>query len=141
MTRIVGLDPGERRVGVAVSDAAGITAQPWGVIDLQRHDLATALHRVIAETGAGLVVVGLPVGLSGREGPAAVRARELGATVADICGLPIEFWDERFTTTVAERTLTEAGVRRKRRRDVRDKVAAVVMLQSYLDRPDRNDLP
>ncbi len=139
--RIVGLDPGERRVGVAVSDAAGITAQPWGVIDLRHQDLAAELGRVIGETGAGLVVVGLPVGLAGREGPAAARARELGAAVADISGLPIEFWDERFTTTVAERALTEAGVRRKQRRDVRDKVAAVVMLQSYLDRPDRNDLP
>ncbi len=141
MTRIVGLDPGERRVGVAVSDAAGITAQPWGVIDLRRDDLAAVLRRVLDETGAELVVVGLPVSLAGHEGVAAARARELGATVADISGLPIEFWDERFTTTVAERALTEAGMRRQRRREVRDKVAAVVMLQSYLDRPDRNDHP
>lgn len=141
MSRIVGLDPGERRVGVAVSDAAGITAQPWGVIDLRHDDLGATLRRVVDDTGATLVVVGLPVSLAGHEGPAAARARQLGAAVADSCGLPIEFWDERFTTTVAERALTEAGVRRKRRRDVRDKVAAVVMLQSYLDRPDRNDLP
>ncbi len=135
MSRIIGLDPGERRVGVAVSDGVGITAQPYAVIDLRHDDLAAALRALVADTEASLVVVGLPVGLSGHEGPAAQRARDFGADVADITGLPVEFWDERFTTTVAERALTESGMRREERRRRRDKVAAAVMLQSYLDRP------
>ncbi len=141
MSRVIGLDPGERRVGVAVSDALLLTAQPWGVIDLRTEDLDTAVLALVAETGADRIVVGLPVTLAGTEGAAAQRARAFGARVADISGLPIEFWDERFTTTVAERALLEAGARRSRRRDVRDKLAAAVMLQSYLDRPEPPERP
>ncbi len=137
MSRVVGLDYGERRVGVAVSDPLRITAQPWGVIDRRDDDVAAVLRNLVAATGATLIVVGLPVGLAGHEGPSAAAARQFAAEVTDICGVPVEFSDERFTTTVAERALLEAGVKRSKRRAVRDKVAAAVMLQAYLDRTQR----
>ncbi len=135
--RIVGLDYGERRIGVAVSDALRLTAQPWGVIDRKRDDVVASLRRLVGETEATLIVVGLPIHLAGHEGPAAEAARRFAADVADITGLPVEFTDERFTTAVAERVLLESGMRREQRREARDKVAAAVMLQSYLDGLDR----
>lgn len=119
---------------MAVSDPLRITAQPWGVIDRRDDDVPDALRKLIAETGATLIVVGLPVALAGHEGASAAAARAFGAEVTDICGVPVEFADERFTTTVAERALLEGGVKRSKRREVRDKVAAAVMLQAYLDR-------
>lgn len=82
------------------------------------------------------IVVGLPTGLSGVEGPSAEAARTVGTAVAEATGLPVEYQDERFTTVTAEAALLEGGVRRAKRRDVRDKVAAAVILQTYLDRKD-----
>ncbi len=131
---MIGLDYGERRVGVAISDAIRLTAQPHDVIDLATHDLADAIRALLADYDVDLFVVGLPVGLSGAEGNSAEAARRFGAEVAAMSSLPVEFCDERFTTVIAERALLEAGTRRKERRGVRDKVAAAVMLQDYLDR-------
>ncbi len=82
------------------------------------------------------IVVGLPTGLSGAEGPSAKAARTVGDMVAEATGLPVEYQDERFTSVTAEAALLEGGVRRAKRRDVRDKVAAAVILQTYLDRKD-----
>lgn len=133
MARIVGLDYGERRIGVAASDPLGLTAQPVTVIDLRRGALADQLPPLLAELEAELVVVGLPVSLSGGEGPSAAAARRFAAEVGDICGLPVELFDERFSSVTADRVLVDAGVRRERRKAVRDKLAAAVMLQAYLD--------
>jgi putative Holliday junction resolvase len=83
-------------------------------------------------------VVGLPTGLSGDEGPSAEAARTFGELVAKATGLPVEYQDERFTTVTAEAALLEGGLSRDRRREVRDKVAAAVILQTYLDRKDLN---
>lgn len=129
--RILGLDYGSRRVGVAVSDPGQTLAHPVTVIARSR--LESELAPILAEYQPVGVVIGLPVGLGGGEGPAAEAARDFGTEVADICGCPIEFYDERFSTVIAERTLREGGVKGKRRRSVVDKVAAAVMLQSYLD--------
>ncbi len=104
------------------------------MIDLATSDLADELRRLLAEYEVDVIVVGLPVTLSGEEGVAAQRARRFGAEVAAIAALPVEFSDERFSSVVAERALLESGARRRHRRDVRDKVAAAVMLQDYLDR-------
>ena len=136
--RVLGLDPGERRIGVAVADATGTIASPHSVIDQRHADVPESLRRIIDEYEVELIVVGLPVQLSGQEGSSAKAARAFAATVSDATGLPVALQDERFTTVTAEEALLEGGVRRRQRREVRDKVAAAVMLQGYLD-SRRND--
>lgn len=137
--RILGLDPGERRIGVALSDPLGIIAQPHSVIDLRTQDLATELRKLIAAEDVIAIVVGLPVSLDGSEHAAAQRARAFAAQVADATGMTPVFADERFTTSVAEAALLEGGVRRRERREARDKVAAAVMLQGHLDAQRNNE--
>lgn len=133
--RILGLDLGERRIGVALSDVSRTIASPHEVIERRGDRPAehTAIAAAVADTQATLVVVGLPRSMSGRDGPAAksVRAEvaELGARLA----VPVELWDERLSTVTANRALIEGGVRRRARRDSVDKVAAAVILQSWLD--------
>ncbi len=131
--RVLGLDPGTKRVGVAVSDPLGITAQPRGVLDGGDPHLMEAIAALAVEVGAERIVVGLPVSLNGSEGPAAIAAREFAAAVGEATGLPVELADERFTSVTAERVLVQAGLSGRRRRAVRDRVAAAVMLQAYLD--------
>ena len=138
MTRILGLDPGERRIGVALSDPTGTIASPHSVIDRRTVDPAVAVRELCDEYGVDLIVVGLPTGLSGNEGPSAKAARAFGVLVSKAAGLPVQYQDERFTTVTAEGALLEGGVRRDKRREVRDKVAAAVILQTYLDRKDLN---
>lgn len=132
--RLLGLDPGERRIGVALSDPLGIIAQPHSVIDREVDDLEERLQSLCEEYDIESVVVGLPISLSGEEGPAARAAREFADVVAEIVDCPVVHADERFTTVTAEQSLLEAGMRRAKRKDVRDKVAAAIMLQSYIDR-------
>lgn len=132
-TRVLGIDPGERRVGVALSDPIGIIASPLMVIDLRTENLAEVLRSLCEAHDVGRVVVGLPIGLSGEEGPAATKARRLAAVVEEATGLPVDLHDERFTSVTAEGALLEGGVKRRDRRETRDKVAAAVMLQSFLD--------
>jgi len=129
----MGLDYGERRVGVAVSDGLGVTAQPHSVVDLAASDLATELGRIVGEYEIKGIVVGLPVSLDGSEGEVAKRAREFAAKVGEITGLAVEMYNEQFSSAVAERVLLESGARRSARRAVKDKMAAAVMLQGYLD--------
>ena len=136
MSRILGLDPGERRIGVALSDPTGTIASPHSVIDRRAIDPVVAIRTLCDEEGVERIIVGLPTGLSGFEGPSAKAARAFGSLIADGIGLPVEYQDERFTTVTAESALLEGGVRRDKRRDVRDKVAAAVILQAYLDRKD-----
>ncbi|MEN8114411.1 MAG: Holliday junction resolvase RuvX [Actinomycetota bacterium] len=136
MRRVLGLDPGERRIGVALSDPTGTIASPHSVIDRRTTSVADAVRSICEEFAVELIVVGLPTGLSGNEGPAAQAAREVAKTVGETTGLPVELQDERFTTVTAEAALLEGGVRRAKRKDVRDKVAAAVILQGYLDRKD-----
>ncbi len=137
--RFLGLDPGERRIGVALSDAIGIIAQPHVVLDRRAVDAVAEIKALCEEYEIETVVVGLPKSLSGEEGDAAVKARELGAAVEKATGRKVEFFDERFTTVQAESALLEGGVRRRKRRETVDKVAAAMMLQGYLDRGDVND--
>ncbi len=131
--RVLALDPGTRRVGVAVSDPLGITAQPHSVLDAEDPDLMGQIARLGADLGVERIVVGLPVSLNGTEGPAAATARAFAAAVAGATGLPVELADERFTSVSAERVLVEAGLSGRRRRAVRDRVAAAILLQAYLD--------
>jgi len=137
--RILGLDPGRRRIGVALSDPTGTIASPLTVIDATDPSRWDVLRELVAEYGVELIVVGLPVSLSGRDEAAAREARAFGAAVAEETGRRVELADERFTTSIAEDALIEGGVRRERRRQTVDKVAAAIMLQGYLD-ARRNDL-
>ena len=135
----MGLDPGERRIGVALSDAIGMIAQPHEVIDRRKVDAVAAIKALCAEYEVETVVIGLPRTLSGAEGPSAVMDRELGAAVGDATGCDIQFFDERFTTVQAESALLESGMRRRKRREKIDKVAAAMMLQGFLDSRPSDD--
>ncbi|MCP4306873.1 MAG: Holliday junction resolvase RuvX [bacterium] len=139
LTRVLGLDPGERRIGVALSDPIGIIAQPHVVLDRKQGDVIAAIRDLCEEYEVKTVVVGLPTSLSGEEGPAAVKARELGTAVSAATGCDISFFDERFTTVQAESALIEGGMRRRQRRETIDKVAAAMMLQGYLDTRSNDD--
>jgi putative Holliday junction resolvase len=133
--RIAALDVGEARIGVAVSDELGITAQGIGVVQRVggRRDLE-ALAALLAPYVPERLVVGLPLNMDGSEGRQVVRVRAFAEHAAAHLGLPLEFWDERLTTVAAERALLEADVSRRRRRDLVDKVAASLILQGYLAR-------
>lgn len=130
--RFLGLDIGERRIGVAVSDELGTIASPVGMIRRDR-DVAAEVRDLIAEYGAVRVVAGLPIGLSGREGPQAQAVRSFVDELAETLAVPVEFYDERLSTAVAERSLIAGGTRRAKRREKVDAVAAAVILQGYLD--------
>jgi putative pre-16S rRNA nuclease len=135
--RILGVDLGERRIGLAVSDPSGIIATPNGRIDRGKDPAADrqAIVAAAREHEAAIVVVGLPTQMSGKAGPAARAARAEAEAIAALApDLTVELADERLTTVIAERALVGAGVRRKDRRQRVDGVAAAVMLQSYLDR-------
>lgn len=137
-SRVLGLDPGEQRIGVALSDPAGIIAQPLAVL-ARREDAVAQIATIVTENEVTLIVVGLPISLDGTEGPAAERARALGAEVGKETGCEVAYFDERFTTVQAEQALLGGGVRRRARRQVRDKVAAAIMLQGFLDGRRRFD--
>jgi putative Holliday junction resolvase len=130
--RVLGLDYGTRRIGVALSDPLRLTAGPLTVLDAAG-DVASELRLLVAEHDVSLIVVGLPVGLDGTEGKAAAAARDFAGRVGATLGVPVELYDERFSSVTAERTLIEAGMRRERRKGTRDRVAAAVFLQAYLD--------
>ena len=132
MKRIMGIDIGEKRIGIAISDPLGFTAQ--GVETYVRKgegDAQYILDRA-RSLGAELLVAGLPLNMNGTEGPSAQKAREFVSEV-NALGLPSAFVDERLTTISAERMLIDADVSRKKRRQVIDKVAAVYILRTYLD--------
>jgi putative pre-16S rRNA nuclease len=138
LVRVLGVDLGSRRIGLALSDPSGTLASPLAV--LKRSGDRAADHRAIVaaarEAEADTIVVGLPRSLSGREGPAARDARAEVAELVQVAGdgVSVEMYDERLTTVTAQRTLVEAGVRRDARKRVVDKVAAAVMLQGWLER-------
>ena len=133
--RVVGLDLGSRRIGVAVSDDGGAVASPHTVITRSGDDDAdrAAVAAVVAEVGAGRVVVGLPLSLDGSEGPAARAAKAEAAALATVLDVPVETHDERLTTVTADRSLKALKMKSDERRRVVDQVAAAVMLQSWLD--------
>lgn len=133
MIRILGLDVGTARIGVALSDPLGMTAQPLEVIVRKKTDPATRIRELIEEYEIQRIVVGQPYTLSGDEGLATAA---VGSFVADLkkhVSVPIELWDERMSTAQAERMMISGGARREKRKQSVDKVAASLILQSYLD--------
>jgi putative Holliday junction resolvase len=132
--RILGVDYGDVRVGLAVSDPDRKIAFPLATYTRQDRQRDAAYFQDLVKTeSVAELVVGLPVHLSGREGQKAAAARAFGACLAEATGLPAVFWDERFTTVEAESALWEAGLTHKKRKARRDKVAAQMLLQAYLD--------
>lgn len=132
MTRYLGVDYGTKRVGLALSDPLGLTAQPLDVVP--RSEVVDRVRELVATESVGVLVVGLPTGLSGDEGASAEQARELGAELAEATGVAVEYVDERFTSRMAEAALLESGMKRRDRKENVDKVAAAIFLQDYLDR-------
>ena len=130
--RVLALDVGGKRIGVAVSDESRAIATPLRYVVRGQRDRAD-LRLLATEWNAELLVVGLPTGMSGREGPQAAEVRAFAEPLAAALGLPLDYWDERLTTTIAERMLIESGVRRAARRERVDAVAASIILQDYLD--------
>ncbi|MFL5341375.1 MAG: Holliday junction resolvase RuvX [Gemmataceae bacterium] len=132
--RLLGVDYGQVRVGLAISDPERIIASP--LLTYVRTDAdrdAVFFRDLVRAEEVVALVVGLPVHLSGREGEKAIEARTFGAWLAGVTGLPLVFWDERFTTREAEGHLKSAGLSHKRRKDRRDRVAAQILLQTYID--------
>jgi putative Holliday junction resolvase len=133
--RYLGLDVGNRRIGVAVSDELGLTAQPVLTLERKRssrEDLRS-LARLARRFGVVGIVVGNPVHLSGDPSPQAAKIQDFAAQLSDLSGFPIHFWDERLTTREAHQILYEAGHARQQHRKVVDQVAATLILQSFLD--------
>lgn len=135
MPRALGLDLGDRRIGVALSDAGGVLATPYETVQrvgdrVREHE---RLAELVVETGAEVVVVGLPRSLDGSEGPAARKVRREINKLRAALDVPVETYDERFTTVSADRSLQQMDVKGARRRQVVDQVAAAVLLQGWLD--------
>jgi putative Holliday junction resolvase len=132
--RILGLDFGAKRIGLAVSDPLGITAQGLEVwIRRDRQADLDHLLKVAGDYDVQAIVVGLPRHMDGRPGAATPEIKEFAGALGDAAGVDIIFWDERLTTAAAQRLLIQADVSRRRRRQVVDQLAAVLILQSYLD--------
>lgn len=119
-------------MGVAVSDELGMVASPVRAVDLKREGIK-GLVSAISEYNPIEVVVGLPTGMSGREGPQAEEVRDFAAQLSEHVPVPIMFWDERLTTFAADQALMESGYHTRRRKEMVDAVAASLILQSYLD--------
>jgi putative Holliday junction resolvase len=140
--RALGLDVGSKTIGMALSDPGGVIASAWGVLERQGHvaDAKEVASRVEAES-VEQVVVGLPLELDGSEGRRArltrrfmdVLTQTLEAQSADDVAVPVDTWDERFSTAAAERTLLEADLSRKKRKQKIDAMAAQYILQGWLD--------
>lgn len=133
-TRLLGVDYGHVRVGLAISDPDRKFAFPLATRERRDSEADAAFFReLIAEEAVGGFVVGLPIHLDGRDSSKAIEARAYGAWLQQITGLPVTYWDERFTSVEAESALWQAGLTHKKRKARRDRVAAQIMLQGYLD--------
>lgn len=134
MSRVLAVDPGSRRVGVAVSDPSGTIAQPLTALSADpENTLVERLAALAREQEATALVVGLPRRLSGRLGPEGQAARGLADALRKATGLPVTLVDERLTSAAAERALLSAGLSRAKRRRLSDQVAAALILQTFLD--------
>lgn len=136
----IALDIGDVRIGVAVSDLLGITANPRETYIRKKDDINADIAYFCdyaKKEDADAFVLGLPKNMDGTEGDRAAVTRTFGDLLAEVSGLPVYYQDERLTTVSAERMLIDADVRREKRKKVIDKVAATIILQSYLDSHSR----
>ena len=132
--RILALDYGSRRIGIAISDELKIIAQPLEYVPAQPFpEVVARLKQLIHEKAIELIVVGMPRNMDGSYGPAAERVQEFVTELKKVIPLRIKKWDERLTTSQANRVLLQADVGRQKRKQVVDKMAAAILLQGYLD--------
>ena len=137
--RWLGIDFGERRIGLALSDSLEITAQIFAVRYRKgslEQDLKY-LQQVIQENEVKGLVLGLPKNMNGSEGPMAEKVRSFGNKLENLCGIKIIYWDERLSTYAANRMLIAADLSRRERKEKIDQVAAAIILQNFLDSPKR----
>ncbi len=133
--RILGVDHGERRIGLAISDILGVVAQPLETLRVNTTSEAVQLIRkAVRENAVERIVVGLPLNMDGSEGPQAKAARHLASLLKDDLSLPVEMQDERWSTVRAEKAMLDADMTRAKREKRRDRMAAQFILQAYLDR-------
>jgi putative Holliday junction resolvase len=133
MTRILGIDVGEARIGLALSDEWGMLAHPLETVKTKEGNPIKHIAAVVEREKIATVVIGLPRNMSGTYGPAAEKAREFAAKLQKLTPCEVKFWDERLTTVAAQKQLHEAGKNVKNSRAVIDQAAAVLILQGYLD--------
>ena len=134
MNRILGLDPGAKRIGIAISDPSGVVAQSLGFLEKTREQgWAVEVEKLVAQHKVAEVVVGLPLNMNGTEGPRAEETRRMVEVLRNRLKVPIKVWDERLSTIAAERMFREAGVKMRRAKTHIDGVAAALILQGYLD--------
>ena len=132
--RLIGLDPGAKRIGLALSDVSLMLASPYGMLPRGRLAATAAeVAAIAAKEGAGGLVVGLPLGMDGSFGPAAQAAKDFGRDLAAAAGLPVAFWDERLSSAAVNRAMIEADLSRAKRAERVDAAAAAYMLQAALD--------
>jgi len=132
--RILALDHGTKRIGVAVSDELKLIAQPLEFVPAEPFPAFLArLKALLAEKEVELVLVGMPRNMNGTYGPAAAKVQEFITQLREAIGVPIKTWDERLTTAQANRYLIEGNVRREKRKEKVDQMAAAILLQSFLD--------
>ncbi|NLC51048.1 MAG: Holliday junction resolvase RuvX [Firmicutes bacterium] len=135
----MGLDVGEKTIGIAISDPFGITAQ--GLETLKRYSKKADLARLrdlVDEYGVEKIIVGLPLNMDGTIGPAASKIEQFSIELGKKLGVPVQTWDERLSTAAAERALLQADLSRGKRKKIIDKLAAVLILESYLRRQQNN---
>ena len=132
--RILAIDPGSKRIGIAVSDELKMIAQPLEFIPAEPFDkFVSRLQEIISDKEVELILVGMPRNMDGSYGPAAIKAQEFVEDLKGAVEVPIKTWDERLTSTQANRVLIQGGVRRDKRKQKVDQMAAALLLQSYLD--------
>ncbi len=136
--RVLGVDYGEKRIGIALSDFTNTIATPLCVIDTEREDPIEQIKRIVKEHEIKRIVVGMPINMSGTVGKRAEITREFIDKLSDELGIEIVEWDERLSTKFSERVLNRAKVKgRKNKKVVIDKIAATFILQGYLDSLNR----
>ena len=132
--RVLGIDWGEKRIGFAVSDPLGILATPVDTAEVSGlKESVEAVRRICEEKEAEQIVVGLPINMDGTHGEMVDRIHVFVAALKEDLGLPVAIWDERMSSLAADRVMDEMGMNQKKRKGVRDKLAAQFILQGYLD--------
>ena len=132
--KVIGIDYGEKRIGIATADTEIGIASPWRVYEIKNKvDVVSVVTNVIKETGANLVIVGLPLNMNGTYGAMTKKVEQFVEELRKVCNVDIKTWDERLTSMEADRALSEMSQSRKQQRKVQDKLAAQLILQNYLD--------
>jgi len=142
MGRTLSLDVGEVRIGIAISDLTNQLAQPYNVLKRRPEKLTfEKLKKIIIEKEVEKIIVGLPIRTDGSKGTQAEDTIKFCEKLKGEIPIPIEMFDERFTSKIAENLLIESGMRRKKRKEVQDKIAAAIILQGYLDSENKKQNP